>query len=98
MKVANETRAVADAIRETGGDEDDTIEFVQAVKQGVQDSNKDFFQAQKRINAVAAKAAKPVRAVAEPDEASKDMLEAAKDMLSALKGVSAALSDAPELQ
>jgi hydrogenase maturation factor HypE len=95
-QVAGEARNVAAAIKETGGDEDDTIEFVQAVKQGVQESNKDFFQAQKRINAVASKASKPVHAVS--DDSSKDMLEAAKDMLSALKGVSSALSDAPELK
>jgi hypothetical protein len=88
---------VASGLNATGND-DDTVEFVQAIKQGVGPNTKDFFQAQKKINAIAAKATRPTKGVAGEGEASKDMLEAAKDMLGALKGVSSALADAPELK
>jgi len=47
------------------GDEEAKVEFVQAVKQGISPAHKDFFQSQKRLSTIAAKATKPTTAVAD---------------------------------
>lgn len=71
-------------------------ELVSAVKQGLSDSHRDYFQSQKAL----AELKRPkVRAVIVDTategevESSKDLIEAAKGMLSALSGVSSALAE-----
>lgn len=72
-------------------------ELVTAVKQGMNDSHKDYFEAQKRITSLKVRPkARAVIKEAEDDAGSKDLIEAAKGMLSALSGVSLALSEASE--
>jgi soluble cytochrome b562 len=71
-------------------------ELVTAVKQGLSDSHRDYFQSQKAL----AELKKPKRAVivdtAVEEEGSKDLIEAAKGMLSALSGVSSALAESAQ--
>lgn len=75
---------------------DDKAELISAVKQGMSSMAKDFFQSQKRLNAIIKPKAKLEKISTESE--SKDLLQAAKDMLSALKGISDVISEAPELQ
>jgi hypothetical protein len=76
---------------------EEKAELVTAVRQGINDSHKDYFAAQKRMTELKKRPKASIGAV-EEDEGSKDLIEAAKGMLSALSGVSSALAGAPELQ
>lgn len=69
-------------------------ELVTAVKQGLSDSHRDYFESQKRITSLKTRPkARAVIKEADEDTGSKDLIEAAKSMLSALSGVSLALSE-----
>lgn len=77
---------------------EEKAEFISAIKQGMSPMAKDFFQSQKRLNAMVVKPKAKLEKLSNVDSENKDLLEAAKDMLGALKGISAVISEAPELK
>lgn len=76
---------------------DEKLEFVSAVKQGLEPSHKDYFQSQKKLATIVNKPKAVLNEIHE-DDGSKDMLGVAKEMLSALKDISQSLETAPELR
>jgi hypothetical protein len=68
-------------------------ELVTAVKQGLNESHRDYFQSQKALADLKRPKARATIVDAEEDAGSKDLIEAAKGMLSALSGVSSALAE-----
>lgn len=72
---------------------EEKAELVSAVKQGLSDSHRDYFQSQKALSELKKPRVRATIGEAQQDEGSKDLIEAAKGMLSALSGVSSALAE-----